>query len=274
MVSMISILYMCITLLLSLLLPVIVLLVLSRRRKGAFGVWVAGALGFIIPQLVIRIPVLQAIGAFPAFQSFIKEQPYLYVFLLALTAGLFETTGRWVVLKFVLAKKQSYMTGLVSGAGHGGIEAIVLVGMLYINNLITSLYVNAGQLSRIIPDNPALVESVRKSLVDTPPDLFLMAGFERVFTMMFQILLSILLTLFIMKKHAVLGFLTVAFLHFASDFSVGILQIQGVSSFVIEGVIFAVAIVSLIVAIRIRPLFGENQGIPVDLGEQAVKEGY
>lgn len=274
MVSAVSILCMCIALFLSLLLPFIVLLILQKGRKGVFGVWVAGALGFILPQLVIRIPVLQYLGTLPAFQQFAKGYPYFYIFGLALTAGLFETAGRLLVLKVALAKRLSYITGLASGAGHGGIEAIIIVGLTYVNNLVISIFINTGNLSTIIPNDPALAENVRQSLLNTSPELFLMAGFERVFSMMFHIAMSILLTLFIMKKRAVLGFFLVAFLHFATDFSVGLMQIQRASSLAIEGVVFGIALVSLVLAIKIRPFFGESLSIPIDPGEQAVKEGY
>ncbi|MHB1484290.1 MAG: YhfC family glutamic-type intramembrane protease [Saccharofermentanales bacterium] len=273
MVSTVSIVFMCVTLSLCFLLPIVVLLLMMKGRKGVFGVWIAGALGFIIPQMVIRIPVLQALGAMPTFQLFTKEHPYIYVFTLALTAGLFETAGRMVVLKVALGRKLSYMTGLAAGAGHGGIEAMALVGLVYVNNLVVSLFINAGSLSTIIPD-AALAESIRKSIVDTTPNLFLIAGFERIFTMMFHILLSVALTLFIMKNRAVMGFFIILFIHFAMDFSAGVLQIQGVSSYIIEGVLLAIAIISLVIIFKIRPLFGENRPIPIDPGELAVKEGY
>lgn len=272
MVSTVSILCMCITLILSLLLPIVFLIIMLKGRKGVFSIWIIGALGFIIPQLVIRIPVLQVLGIFDAFKQFATSYPYLYVFLLALTAGLFETTGRLVVLKKALADRLSYMTGLISGAGHGGIESMMIVGITYINNLVLTFFINTDKLSLIIPDS-ALVESIRKPLVDMPPYFFLMAGFERVFTMIFHTALSILLALFIIRKKAVLGYLLVTFLHFATDFLAGIMQIQGASVIAIEGVILIIAIVSLIFIIKIRLHFNEEQSAPSAQGDQAVIEG-
>jgi uncharacterized membrane protein YhfC len=274
MVSTLSILFMVVTLALSILLPCAILLVLMKGRKGVFGVWVAGALGFIVPQLFIRIPVLQLLGTQPAYQQFGKNHPYLFVFLVALSAALFETIGRLVVLKVGLAKRLSYMTGFTAGAGHGGIEAIYLVGLTYINNLVISLFINANRLSAIIPKDPALAENVRQQLVSTSPHLFLVAGVERLLTLPFHIALSIMLTLFIIKKHTAVGFLLVAVLHFIVDFAVGILQVQGVALFVIEGLVFVVGLASLAVIIKLRPSFNEKQMIPADAGEQAVKEGY
>lgn len=243
---------MCVTLFLSLLLPLIVLLVLQKGRRGVFSVWIAGALGFAVPQLFIRVPLLQSLGTQESFQQFTGVHPYVTVSLLAATAALFETTGRFVVLKVALSKRLSYMTGLVAGAGHGGIEAITIVGMLYINNLIVSLSINSG----------------------TQPELFLLAGFERVFTMVIQIALSIVLTLFIIKNRAVVGFFVVALMHFFVDLSIGLLQINGLSPLAIERLIFLVAIVSLLAIKNLRFSFGDRLEIPVDLGEQAVNEGY
>jgi uncharacterized membrane protein YhfC len=274
MVSTASILFMCVTLFLSLLLPLIVLLVLQKGRRGVFSVWIAGALGFAVPQLFIRIPLLQTLGTQESFQQFIAAHPYVTVSLMAATAALFETTGRLVVLKVALSKRLSYMTGLAAGAGHGGIEAIAIVGMLYINNLIISLSINSGNLTSLLPADPAIAESIRQSLVGTPPELFLLAGFERVLTMVIQVALSIILTLFIMKNRAIFGFLVVALLHFSVDVSIGLLQINGWSALAIERLIFLIAIVSLLAIINLRPAFGDRLEIPVDLGEQAVNEGY
>lgn len=274
MVSALSISFMFITLLLSLFLPVIFLLILQRGRKGVFGVWIAGALGFFLPQIMIRIPVLQFMESQLWFQDFAGAYPYIFAFLIAASAALFETTGRLIVLKIVLAKKLSFMTGLAAGAGHGGIEAIVLIGLTYINNIVISFFINAGRLSVLIPDNTELAESIRQALLDTSAHLFLLAGFERVFTMVLQIAWSVLMALCLIKKRPVLGFLLVALLHFLVDFLVTILQANGGSWLVIEGLIFLAALASLLFVINIRPRFGGNMGIPVDPAEQAVNEGY
>ena len=274
MVPMVSLAGICLTLVLSLLLPVAVLLVLVKGRKGVFGVWIAGALGFFIPQLMIRIPVLQALGRTAGYQQFARQNPFLLIVLLALTAGLFETTGRLVVLKFALNRRLSYMTGLAAGAGHGGIEAIMLIGMTYVNNLVISLLINAGKLSAIMPGNPEMEAQVREAILGTEPVLFFLAGAERVFTMFFHIALSLILTRLIMKKQAVRGFLLVLALHAGLDFIAALGQQQGVSIWVIEGFLLAVALLSLLLILRIRPRFGASMSVPADPGEQAVKEGY
>ena len=249
-------------------------MILQRGRKGVFGVWIAGALGFFLPQIVVRLSLLQLLGSQLWFQNFADESPYVFAFLIAASAALFETTGRLIVLKFVLSKRLSYLTGLAAGTGHGGIEAIYLIGLTYINNIVISFFINANKLSVLIPDNPELAESIRQTLLDTSPHLYMMAGVERVFIMVLHVALSVLLTLCIIKKRTALGFLLVSLIHFLVDFIVTILQVNKISFLIIEGLLLLVALLSLLFVIRIKPRFGDHMVIPIDPGVQAVNEGY
>lgn len=274
MVSATALSFMIITLLLTLVLPFILLIFLVRGRKGVFGVWVAGAIGFVVPQLIIRIPLLQMLGTLPAVRDFSENQPYVFVFLLALTAGLFETAGRLLVFKAILSKRLSYMTGLAAGAGHGAAESIIIVGMTYINNLVISLFINSGNLEALMPGNPDMAATIRQQILDVAPKLFLLAGLERVFTMVLHIALSVMLVWFIMRRRTFIGFILVAFIHFTVDFATAVMQTLDYSPYLIEGFILAVALVSLIFIIFIRLKFKENMDVPSDPAEQAVIEGY
>lgn len=178
------------------------------------------------------------------------------------------------VLKYALAGRLSFRTGLVAGAGHGGIEAMVLIGLTYVNNLIVSFMINTGRLDQMIPDNPAMADSIRQLLVETPPGTFLMAGLERMLTMVFHIALSVLLAWFMYRKHSVMGFILVTALHFSVDFVAVLLSQNGVSMWVIEGALLVIACASLFMIRWLKPRFLQEQEIPVDPGEQAVKEGF
>ena len=273
MVSSLSIIFIIITLLITTLFPIIFLLILLKGHKGVFSVWIAGALGFIVTQVIIRIPLLQVLGTMPFVQSFARDQPVFYLLILALTAGLFETVGRLVVLRFVLVKRLSFMTGLAGGAGHGGIESIVLLGMTYVNNLIIAIMINRGMLGSIIPDSNQM-SALIQTMTGTEPYLFFLAGVERIFTMIFHIAMYVLLAWFVTRKHSAAGFFLVAGIHGATDFIAPLMQINGASYLAIEGFLLAVAILSIILVLYLRPRFGENQQIPPDPAEQAVKEGY
>jgi len=274
MISAKSIMFMFITLFITILLPIIILLLLKIGRKGVFGVWIAGALGFVIPQLFIRIPILQTIGLLPQYLTFTKTNPILVIFLLALSAALFESTGRLIILRLTLKNRLSYITGLTAGAGHGGIEAITLIGLTYVNNIVISFYLNAGRITEIIPNNQAVVADVTKALIETDSTLYLAAGFERIFAMMFHIAMSVLLTCFIVNSKTLLGFGIILFLHFSLDFFTVLAQQKGVNFYYIEGGLFVVALLSLFLVYRLKSAFGVNQMIPADAAEKAVDEGY
>jgi hypothetical protein len=49
---------------------------------------------------------------------------------------------------------------------------------------------------------------------------------------------------------------------------------KGLSAFTIESLVFIFAVAALVAIIKLRPAFGDRLEIPVDLGEQAVNEGY
>ena len=104
----------------------------GKHPKHMIGALVAGALSFYIPQMVIRVPLLQLILPTTSWYKALSTHTFFYALFLGLSAALFETVGRTFTIGVLLKKSQSYKTGLIHGLGHGGIEAIFLVGLNYI----------------------------------------------------------------------------------------------------------------------------------------------
>lgn len=90
-----------ITLFVSLVLPVLVLIILSRkwRLNHIPSAWFLGAAGFFIPQMLIRTRMLSGFSANPGFQQFAENHYILYCLILAFTAGAFELAGRYGIAK-------------------------------------------------------------------------------------------------------------------------------------------------------------------------------
>ena len=145
MVSTSTLIAVIITFLISGILPLVIWFVygVKNKGKGAFTAWLFGAAGFFVMQIIIRIPIMNTIAITAGFQSFVANHYILYCFVMAFTAGFFELIGRYVVAK-ILAKNLAYEKGFAAGLGHGGIEAIILIGMTYINNM---LYIGMCQRS-------------------------------------------------------------------------------------------------------------------------------
>ena len=109
MVSTSTIIGIVITLFVTLILPFIVaiLFLIIGRGKGVWKGLLLGAAGFILLQLVIRIPILNVLSSFSWFVQFAKDYFILYSLLLALTAALFEVIARFGVAK-ILQKKMNF----------------------------------------------------------------------------------------------------------------------------------------------------------------------
>ena len=187
------------TLFVSLILPVVLLLVLSRKWKlnHVPSAWFLGAVGFFIPQMLIRTRLLNGFAANPNFLTFVENHYILYCLILAFTAGAFELAGRYGVAK-VLKKDMTFRRSLAAGLGHGGIEAMILVGVTYINNLLYMAMINTGTFEAVIAQSSAAgvdvsqLYAIQDSLVNTSPWLFLLAGYERLLTMICHAAMSLM----------------------------------------------------------------------------------
>lgn len=148
--------------------PTAGLIILMRKRKGAGKAFVWGALAFVVSQLLIRVPILQLV--MPNFQWFAVMQlyPWRHGLFLGLTAGLAEETARWVAARCFLRGKDTLVHGLAFGLGHGGIEAMLLVGP---NMIAGTVMVLTGQAALFPADGVSV----------------LVAGAERIFAMAFHI---------------------------------------------------------------------------------------
>ena len=67
-----------------------------------------------------------------------------------LAAGLFEETGRFLAMTFLMKKEPATrIPALAYGVGHGGIEMILVFGLTMISNLVMALLINTGQTNII-----------------------------------------------------------------------------------------------------------------------------
>lgn len=112
------------------------LIVQDKRRIKAL---VLGIITFVIFQVFSRIPLFQFVLANQVgFILFSYDHPIAYLFLLSLSAGLFEEVGRYLMMKKWL-NKGNFMEVFTFGIGHGGIEAILFVGLGVLFTDVTSV---------------------------------------------------------------------------------------------------------------------------------------
>lgn len=205
------------TLLVSLLLPLFISIYLIIRSKSYFKPILVGVLTFLIFQVFTRIYILQVILPTQVWYIlFTYDYPILYAFLLSLTAGLFEEIGRYIMMKYIL-RKMDIKKALAFGLGHGGIEAILFVGIA------------------LVLTNPMLIDSQQ----------LLMSGLERFSAIIFHLGFSVLVYQMIFKSKK-FNLLYAISLHTLVNFVSVVLMMNGVNMWIIEGVLFFFVIIMII----------------------------
>jgi len=101
-------------------LPIIAAIIIGRKLKLSWRLFLAGGLTFIASQ-VLHVPLVIALAP-----TFLSWGLMAYAVVLGLLAGLFEETARYILFKFILNRARTWNEGVFVGLGHGGTEAIIL----------------------------------------------------------------------------------------------------------------------------------------------------
>lgn len=237
MVSISSIVCMCIALLLTTLVPIGIMIWYCIRHKDE-KVWLAaliGAAGFFVPQMLIRIPILNALSMNEGYMAFAENHYLIYGIILAATAGLFELAGRFTTAKILDRKGITLHKAMAAGLGHGMIEAVVVVGLQYINNILYAVMINTGTFDALIAQSAAQAgvdaaqfDALKDSLINTAAPLYLLGIWERAMTVILHLFLSMLVCYFVAKKRPLTGIFICLAIHTLVD-SMGVIG-QGLST--------------------------------------------
>lgn len=249
-VSAASIAGMIFTLTVSVGMPVVLGIIVYKKTHAKISSCFIGAgifTGFaLILEQILHAIILGITG------TAIRDHVFLSALYGGLAAALFEETGRFVAMKFCIKKNLDKGNALMYGVGHGGAEAILIVGLVYINNLITSIMINTGGMQLTMEQlDPALKEATYqqlKLLWQLPANGFYLAGVERVAAIALQISFSVLV--YKSVKTGQRKFLAGAlFLHFLVDFVVTVTAGAGVVPWAVEvGLIAMTTVIALGVA--------------------------
>ncbi|WP_051569247.1 YhfC family intramembrane metalloprotease [Alkaliphilus transvaalensis] len=261
MISLWSIIFSIITVLLALVLPVVLAIGFCRRYNVSAKPVLIGALTFFVTQIIIRIPLLQLLEAYyPWGTKALSGGIYLftYALFLSITAALFEEGGRFIFYRGFLRKYLDWKNAVAFGIGHGGIEAILLVGINYVVNTLLMIFIYTENLQFIPTDINLQLGSALILLIDTPPVLFLVAGIERLLTLIVHIGFSVLVVYGIKMKD--FRYVFYAFLgHFLLNLPAAYMGILPGGIWLIEGYVAVFAILSYIWIKKSKLLFEEEK---------------
>jgi len=242
---------------------------LRRRLPERWSAWFAGGLAFVASQ-VLRLPIL---GAFAAALPLLGIGPTTGAYLPVLitvqlaSSGLFEETARYVVMRWGIKRVRDWKSGLMFGAGHGGVEAILVIGLASVNVIAllafgdTLLAQTQAAAPAQVPALHAQIEAVRGMQWWAP----VLGVYERVGAVMLHISLSLL----VMKavrgdngRRAWLWWLLAVVFHAgANTVAVGVNQIAG--PFAAEGVLTVIAAIAVVIIARVRQAERATNATPV-----------
>ncbi len=255
MVSTLSILSMVFTLLICFLLPLGLAIYFFKKERIYIGAIFIGALIFTVSQLMTRIPLLQWLGSQEWFMQMSTNTLFLTLFL-ALTAALFEETGRLLGFRFLLKNRLEWKNGIAFGIGHGGFEAIVIVGLANINNIVFSFLINSGQSDKLAAGLPPETYTyVFDQLTNNSPALFLIGGLERIMTIVIHIALSLVVLYGVMNRKYIY-WLYAVLLHTLLNSPVILMENYGI--WVVEAILFVMFIAALVFIVKSRKWFTDG----------------
>ena len=193
---------MCLTGLFSLLLPVGLALFFRKRLRARWRFFGLGC--FIFPVFALGLEQLGHVLLLrgPLGQT-ITGSLWLYALYGGLMAGLFEETGRLVAFKLAKGWKTSPQDALMYGAGHGGIEAVLIVGLTMAANIMLAMLLNQGGMAAVITVTGPIPDQTADALLalgSTPAFMFFWSGFERLAAVGLHIALSVLVYAAVCQK--------------------------------------------------------------------------
>ena len=134
--------------------PVCLAVYLVRKHRAKLSSILIGAGTFLLFALVLESILHQLVLKGP-HGSDILGNTLLYALYGGLAAGVFEETGRFLSMKFLMKKEPSKpLPGIAYGVGHGGAEMLIIFGITMINNLVISALINSGQADAIFAKVP------------------------------------------------------------------------------------------------------------------------
>lgn len=266
-VSGLTIAFIIMNMLIGVAIPVCLCIYFRRKFRCDFlpfwiGCGVMFLFALVLEQTVHSVVLYSSIG------TVIRNNLWLYALYGGLMAGLFEETGRLAAMKLVLKKKQGNdYNALMYGAGHGGFEAFYILFFPMLNNLIYAVMMNSGSTELLMNGldsaNQTVLQAAFDTLASTSPFLFLLSPIERLAAVIAQLSLSVIVWIAAKEEGKIGWYFLAILLHFMLDAATVVLSGYGVSTVLIEIVIWIIAVLYALLARRgwKASKFGENKAV-------------
>lgn len=234
--------------------PIGLTIYLTRKFKQGWRLFWIGAATFIFSQ-VLHIPFNALVS--PIFNQFgfialpVMTQTLISAAFLGLSAGLFEELSRYAMYRWIAKEARSWSRGLLAGAGHGGLEAIIL-GVLVLYGYIQMVGLRYADLSVVVPAGQ--LDAARAQIVaywSAPWYMTMLGALERLFTIPLHLACSLLVLQAFTRKQIWWVGLAVLY-HALADGVAVVASGMKLPALEIEGIIGLFAIVSVGIIFLLR----------------------
>jgi uncharacterized membrane protein YhfC len=165
---------------------------LARRYGCGWRPWGAGALAFVLSQ-VVHLPFNWATGLMGGGRGLGLLPLPLLALAGGLSAGLCEEIARYLMLRYGLRRARSFREAVQFGVGHGGIEAIIL-------GVLAAIALVAMIVLRAVPAASLGIQGDAATQVADATNAFwskawytpMMGGLERVFAITAHVAMSVM----------------------------------------------------------------------------------
>jgi uncharacterized membrane protein YhfC len=238
--------------------PILLGIYLTKKFSLNWKIWWIGGATFVISQ-VLHLPFNKYVlnPYLENIQSSIQGLPgtVIIALLLGLSAGVFEECARYGMFRWWLKDQRTWRVAVLAGAGHGGIEAIILGSLVILGYLNLMAYRNVDLTSlNLSPEQLAATTQAVQAYWSAPWYATLLGAVERAFTIPFHIAASVIVLQVFTRRpgHQQPGWLVLAiFLHMVMDASAVIIASQwGV--YATEAVLGVLAILDIAIIFALR----------------------
>lgn len=252
----------------------------SLTAMAIFGILIPAA-AVVVWRVVLRKgtmkPVLIGAGMFFLFAVILERMLHMVMMPLVsgnivltavyggLAAGLFEETARFLSFKFLMKNSRSAETAVSYGLGHGGFEAIYILGLTAVSALMMASSVSSMGLSGFLDSASGGSEAVAEQLMAQLASFSqvtavnaALAVFERIVAMALHISLSVLVMEAVMVKGRMWLYPAAIVIHALMDIPAVLYQCGAIPIIVCELMMTVFTAVWAVVAFR-RYKFLKNQ---------------
>jgi uncharacterized membrane protein YhfC len=238
---------------------------IAKKRRVSWGLFGIGAVTFIGAQ-VLHVPfnwlILQRWQLLPDDMSVVANRIVMALFL-GLSAGVFEEGARYLTYRFWAKDARTWGRGLMLGAGHGGIESI-LIGVSVGLNAVILGGIAGGLFQGVVPaEQSGLVEAQIGAMQAAPWHLVMLGSLERVFALCAHLAMSLMVMQVFVRRR--MGWLGLAILWHTLLNATAVFAALTWNAYITEALIGVMALLSLGIIFWLRtpePTVPEPEPLP------------